>query len=179
MRRRWRFLLMLVMLLLVTGSFLLPAVHWRVIGWIKGEAFYEGRPTSYWAHEMQQWGPPCYAVSTMGGAITYRSDPFWFPQPSWWDQLREQLGGPPPVAISSQPLLVDARDPTAIPVLIELLEHPDNDIRLIAVYALGQIGPDAQVAVPLLLNMIEDGNRPGQEYATTDSLDRLPMVSQE
>lgn len=46
---------MCLMLLLVAVSFMLPAVHWRVIEWAKGEAFYQGRPTSYWKSESQQW----------------------------------------------------------------------------------------------------------------------------
>ncbi|OAI53187.1 hypothetical protein AYO44_16200 [Planctomycetaceae bacterium SCGC AG-212-F19] len=50
-RRRW---LWLCLTLFGAASFMLPAVHWRVIGWVKGEAFYQGRPTSYWAKEIEE-----------------------------------------------------------------------------------------------------------------------------
>lgn len=32
-----------------------PAVHWRVIGCVRGEAFYLRRPTSWWEGELRQW----------------------------------------------------------------------------------------------------------------------------
>jgi hypothetical protein len=46
MKRRWK--LWLALVLAIGGLFSLPAVYWRVIGRVKGEAFYKGRPTSYW-----------------------------------------------------------------------------------------------------------------------------------
>src|ERR1043166_149159 len=53
MKRRWK--LWLSLLILAGSLFALPAVHWRVIGWVRGEAFYQGRPTSYWSMECSQW----------------------------------------------------------------------------------------------------------------------------
>ena len=47
-RRRWRLLLALTLLLLAGGLALVPGVRWPVYGWLRGEAFYQGRPTSYW-----------------------------------------------------------------------------------------------------------------------------------
>jgi len=39
--------------LLLAGTALsLPAMRWRLIGWAKSEAFYAGRPTSYWRREL-------------------------------------------------------------------------------------------------------------------------------
>ena len=38
----------------VLAIFSLPPVYWRVVGWVKGEAFYQGRPTSYWAGRIQE-----------------------------------------------------------------------------------------------------------------------------
>jgi HEAT repeat protein len=46
-----------------------------------------------------------------------------------------------------------------VPVLIELLSHEDAGVRIIAVYALGRIGPDARVAVPAIMSLIEETER--------------------
>jgi hypothetical protein len=39
--------LSLCLTLLLVALLMLPGVHWRLIGWVKGEAFYQGRPTNY------------------------------------------------------------------------------------------------------------------------------------
>jgi hypothetical protein len=49
MKRCLRLCLGLVALLLFGAVLLLPAVRWRIVGWVKGEAFYQGRPTSFWS----------------------------------------------------------------------------------------------------------------------------------
>lgn len=47
MKRRWLLLTCTLLVLLLAGSVLHPAVHWRLVGWYRGEAFYRGRPTSW------------------------------------------------------------------------------------------------------------------------------------
>lgn len=54
---RRRLLLAFVLLLLAGGTLSLPAVHWRLIGWWRGEAFYQGRPTSWWARQLKRDEP--------------------------------------------------------------------------------------------------------------------------
>jgi hypothetical protein len=45
---------------MLTGAVLLlallsPRGRWAVWGWLRGEAFYHGRPTSYWRSRLADW----------------------------------------------------------------------------------------------------------------------------
>src|SRR6476620_4468884 len=52
-RRR---LLFFALLVLVAAAVLIGLEsQCLVTGWLRGEAFYQGRPTSYWAREIGQW----------------------------------------------------------------------------------------------------------------------------
>src|SRR5687768_6652762 len=52
MRRR-SYLLVVLLLFAIFAVWLEPT---RVVwGWLRGEAFYEGRPTSWWAMELNRW----------------------------------------------------------------------------------------------------------------------------
>src|SRR3954470_12842024 len=42
-----------VMAFLVVAAWFEPTCAVR--GWLRGEAFYQGRPTSYWSRELQHW----------------------------------------------------------------------------------------------------------------------------
>src|SRR5580704_14445099 len=53
MTKRRRRLLAALALLTLISVLALPAVHWRLVGWARGEPFWKGRPASYyarWAH---------------------------------------------------------------------------------------------------------------------------------
>jgi hypothetical protein len=54
MTRRWRLWLTLGLLLLLGSLALVPSVRWRVVGWVRGEAFYQGRPTTYWRRQVER-----------------------------------------------------------------------------------------------------------------------------
>ena len=71
-----------------------------VKGWLRGEAFYEGRPTSYWSRELSRWqnvGPFAFLLGTPGRSNTlianetYVSDP-----PARWNPFAEQPDGAAP-----------------------------------------------------------------------------------
>src|SRR5437763_15710605 len=49
MTQRRRRLLVALSLLALLGVLALPGVHWRLVGWWRGEPFYDGRPASYWS----------------------------------------------------------------------------------------------------------------------------------
>src|SRR5262249_5528758 len=51
--RRYCFVLLVCAVLL--AAFAHPAVHWRALGWSRGEASYRGRPTSYWALRIREY----------------------------------------------------------------------------------------------------------------------------
>jgi hypothetical protein len=151
MKRRRRLWLALVLLLFVAASFMLPAVRWRVIGWVKGEAFYEGRPTSYWANEIDEW----LTFQALGQSA------------SWSERFFKAVGldyqrrRPEPVVLG--PLFElskhdgPARDlyrpinAAAIPVLVDLLKDRRESVRQKAVsaffFASDQGDPAIRVAV--------------------------------
>jgi hypothetical protein len=53
--RRRTVLLSVGLLVVVAVVCSLPAVRWRMHGWRHGEAFFQGRPSSYWSHEIRTW----------------------------------------------------------------------------------------------------------------------------
>jgi hypothetical protein len=164
MQRRWRLLLMLVLLLLVAGSFLLPAVHWRVIGWVKGEAFYKGRPTSYWANDFHHWGQTSIGEDQL---ILLDNDfkQTDYAEESWSWRMKDLLG----VETSQEykwPIIL-AGDPATIDVLVGLLRDDRQDVRLLALLALGNLGPQAREAVPVLLDALHDPSQSVRANAAT------------
>ena len=46
--------LALAFLLQVSGLLLIPSVRWPLHGWIRGEAFYQRMPTSWWEKEIEE-----------------------------------------------------------------------------------------------------------------------------
>jgi HEAT repeat protein len=54
MKRRLSILIGFLILAGLCAFYLLPAINYPVVGWWKGEAFFEGRPTSFWAAAFKQ-----------------------------------------------------------------------------------------------------------------------------
>jgi hypothetical protein len=52
-----RICLIAVVLALGAGVFALETSTHIPSGWWRGEAFYRGRPTSYWSKEVRHWRP--------------------------------------------------------------------------------------------------------------------------
>jgi hypothetical protein len=122
MTRRWRIWLGLVLLLLLLGTaFLVPAVRWPVIGWLKREAFYDGMPTSYWRSQIRDYRE---CVIPMGSMIAVQ------PPQTLLNRLRESVGLQP--TYLDQPAIMVAGD-DAVPVLVELLEDDEETMRAEAI----------------------------------------------
>ena len=151
-------------LLLLGAVFIVPAGRYAIIGWLRGESFYQGRPTSYWHSELREWEfhviarpmakwPPewCYGwlCEEKRGLLDRLMDPEW--------QAYEQ---------GLSPLLMG--DPDALPVLMVLLKSEQPAIRHQAVFGLGRIGPQARPALPLLLEMWQHGQN---KIEITDGLE--------
>ena len=51
---------------------------------------------------------------------------------------------------------IDPRAKTAVPALIQTLQHPEAEVRTVAAEALSQIGPDAKEAVDVLALALKD-----------------------
>lgn len=131
-RRRCWLLLLAVVSLTFTGLY--ESVTHVGCGWLRGEAFFEGRPTSWWRRELEcwevhGWGDPrvgIYSRKSIGFVelwerITGMSDHRFF----------EELKGPS--------LLRGGNEAT--PVLRELLHDPSFRVRRFAQIAL-QIEPE-------------------------------------
>jgi len=140
MKLRCRTVLLSVgLLLLVGGTLSLPAVHWRLIGWWRGEAFFQGRPTSWWSRQLEREEPMLpltlyYIHPSMGVRPTA-------PPRSWWQMWKEEY--------VSQSLLTGG-DPAALPVLLELLRADRARVRLAAVYGLENFRSESDEAFQAL-----------------------------
>jgi hypothetical protein len=151
--RRWRVGLVVGLLALLGGAvFVLPPVYWRLAGWARGEAFYEGRPTSYWSREVRErYG------------FMARPDVQW-PLARQWvarseppalDQWLGELGlCAPPLVGYGTPYIQS--DPAAINVLLELLADADPNVRQFACRGIGGVGVEAPAVRPALLEALND-----------------------
>jgi HEAT repeat protein len=158
MKRRWRLWLGLVLLLFVAASFLLPAVRWRVIGWVKGEAFYEGRPTSYWSKEIERSAEEIAPNQTTTIAKS----------PGMIDQLKDFVGIP---RDNSDIPAVLQGDSAAMAVLSELLKDKNPLVRRQVVWAAcGWVmshrhQPDVLAVLPLLSEGLKDSEEQTRWWA--------------
>jgi hypothetical protein len=90
-----------------------------VHGWLRGEAFYDGRPTSYWAAEIQKWEfeiAVCNCLDSWTEGFSRRS-----PWPPWLERIF-------PMPRAEWPRLLDG-DAAGLLVLQELCGDPDGEVR--------------------------------------------------
>jgi len=170
MKPRRRLLLLLLPLLLLGGLLLVPSVRWRLVGWVKGEAFYRGRPTSFWSEllvaDFAANSPassplidrdfPCGWLQAAG--LFTRSSSFspfdLVGTPECIPVCRELLDEkhPPLVRAYAAYSLRDAESETEtiLPVLIELLRDDDWWVQQWARNGLMRMGSRAKAAAPML-----------------------------
>jgi hypothetical protein len=134
-------------LVLVVALLLTPPCCYIISGFLRGESTYQGRPTTYWRE----------ALIAEGRKLEGK--------PRWYDRWLERLGisrpghfvaahagtemsdGLPPVGSAVK---MFGSDPTAVPVLAELLRDKDVRIRSAACHALARSGLTAkQIVFPL------------------------------
>jgi hypothetical protein len=171
MRSPWRLWLGLTLLVLALGAVVLhPAVRWRLIGWARGEDFYQGRPTSWWASEVEM----TYDLQSdkTGGKPTERH---WYAtRPlGWREQVDDFLGNRPPFytsyTLEYDPPLLDG-NPGAFPVLMALLAAGSPKCRCVACRGLSHLGNGAKSSIPSLLLLIaEDESQQVREEAISAS----------
>jgi hypothetical protein len=142
MTRRCKWLISGMALLALAVTISLPAPRWRMIGWWRGEAFYRGRPTSYYRPLCPRDSLPTFNC-------------FGFDHQDNWPWVRKVLGDR--VAgwlVEEENPLLDC-GPDAVPVLVALLKDPDWDVRYAAVWHLWTIQPPAIDALPALRQLRE------------------------
>jgi len=145
-RRRRLFICLTGVAILATAAFYQSAL----IGWWRGEAKYKGRYTNSWRAEMR-----CYDVHVGFDGLGHG---YWDIErkPSKWEKWLSKV-----LPVSFQPKLdspppLQNGDPEAVPVLIELLQTPERNVRILAARGLETIGPPARPVVPVLLTLLED-----------------------
>src|SRR5262249_31716392 len=56
MRKRWLILIPFVILGLLVLAWFFPTAVYLPLGFVRGEATFDGKPTDYWAHALKQEG---------------------------------------------------------------------------------------------------------------------------
>jgi HEAT repeat protein len=131
----------LVLVVSLLAVLTVPAWRGALLGLLRGEAFYAGRPASSWREEI-------YA---------YHHLPF---RPPLYEQVLDKLGlHRPPTVVPRQTFWDLDGDPDAVPVLRTLLRDSDGEIRLTAVAYLSHLDADAAPALPELTEALQDGYR--------------------
>jgi hypothetical protein len=141
-RRRVLLILSAVMVAAIIAAFYQSAL----IGWWRGEAKYKGRYTNSWRAELR-----CYKriFGIVGGGLM---EVHWSYErvPSKWEGWLAEVIPDTSQSKYAESLQLLNGDPAAIPVLVELLQAPETDIRIMAVQAMERLGSEAQDAIPAL-----------------------------
>src|SRR5579862_9823503 len=131
--KRCRLLLVLLLLLPLGGLLLVPSVRWPVYSWLRGEAFYQGMPASWWAEEID------------ANYIELPSIEFDAGIPAMWAKLTpssvyHKLGQrllPAIMSLDGAGEIVEVPllpvDPDALPVLLALLRNQSAKVRRVAI----------------------------------------------
>jgi hypothetical protein len=111
-------------------------------GWLRGEAFFDGRPTSYWAAELAQW-----EIVEIGGGGG-RHWPVYGRRSPWPKWLERYM----PIQKAEWPALLDG-DADASSVLHALCNHPSRHVQFLASSGLdrihnGERGPSFPWSLP-------------------------------
>jgi HEAT repeat protein len=115
MRKRWIVGILIVIAALLALAWIFPTTIYVPVGFVKGEATFDGKPTDYWADALKQEG---------------------------------FLGHKPPPGDAGKTLRQGGA--AAVPVLCEIAQSPDDNLRSEAFTALALMGPEAKGAKPVL-----------------------------
>lgn len=148
LKSRWFWLSSAIFVAVTLAAF--PGSRWPILGWVKGESFYRGRPTSYWRAELQQWSERFYFnADGHGGFLETRG---WYRQPlpeGFWLNKFPWVNR----AVASDKLPLMQGEVEAAQVLADLLADADWQNKRIATLGLGKIGPAAKPQWGLLWNL--------------------------
>src|SRR3954452_3728355 len=148
MRKR-RLILSLVAVAVLFGLVATPSIRWPVVGWARGEPFWHGRPSSYYADRfrtvmrLEEDGRPTFRRPAPGEDWGRKNLPRGITEVIW--------GG------WSLPLMADdPPDTDALPVLRRLLHDPDVRVRWSAASSIVLLREDALPVVPELVALLDD-----------------------
>ena len=132
--RKWPLLLFaLIEALLVLGGVYFEPTY-CVRGWLKGEAEFDGKPTSYWRAELERWSAsPLDIGDSCGGRRLmlnlYSRESSWMER--WLHRWRKKEATNFYELDISGPSILNRRD-EAEPVLRALLDDPSPNVRQLA-----------------------------------------------
>jgi HEAT repeat protein len=158
-----RRLIAVTFFLLVLGGLLaFSPIRIQVVGFFRGENFFQGLPTSYWRQQAVEHGRFRKERSTRewGGLVVV--PPSRSPT-CWTDSLLSVFRM---IAGTEDPdFRVFQGDAAALAVLMDLLRDPEPGIRQSACEGLEEIGPPAAPAVPALIERLIAGEPPVRGHA--------------
>jgi hypothetical protein len=149
---------LLLVAVLACALLALPDVRWPLWGRLRGEAFYRGRPTSYWAERLHPKHVTLYCEhpgpdpmhTPLRVSVGVSPPPWW----RWTNALRRDLGlSPAPPHLE---VVLDERDQAgAVPVLVALLKE-DDEAAETCVYLLTVVRTDSgdRAVVPALVQAL-------------------------
>lgn len=159
--QRKRLLVLGILPLLAVVALLFPSIRWKAFGWLAGETFYQGMPTSYWCDQARTCDSfplavrHTYCRNTADDSTLRQALQVLFGSNDW---------------PADHPLL--RGDPASVPVLSELLHDDDPHVKIIAARGLGNVGPGARSAVPELQRELHHQWGAVRQFAT-DALRRI------
>jgi hypothetical protein len=134
-----------------------------LFGWLSGEACYRGLPTRYW-----RWR--CQCRDEASARLQRQMEGDYGPPPSqletflqrkgiydWHDELRDPFSRNPDERQRKD-------DPEALPVLIQLLDDEDGEIRSAAIHTIWGL-EGAEKAIPALTRLLERETDPHNRFA--------------
>jgi hypothetical protein len=123
-----------LLIIALAAVFLIPPIRVALMGLLRGEAFFEGKPTSYWR---QQW------IREQGNER----------KPSYFDKILGVFG----VQSAEADYIPAATSAEAIPVLRELLKDGDLNVRTYAADYLVWHGNRSQEVADVVFEALRDG----------------------
>jgi HEAT repeat protein len=139
MIKSWRFRLALFLVLILAGIWIVPVSRWGIIGYLKREHFYQGRPTSYWRSQIEAYFGPT----------------------TFFHRLLLRLGVHERIV---RPSILGPK-PAAVPVFIELVKDGNDYVSEQAILALAATGPAAEDAIPSLNEALRGENHSNRKAA--------------
>ncbi|MBI3409867.1 MAG: hypothetical protein HY040_16130 [Planctomycetes bacterium] len=147
MKRKYIVTCLLLMAAVAFGIWLDPT---RVVwGWLRGEAFYKGRPTSWWRLELSRWE----SVDTGDFIAPNHPIKAWLRKPTWLETLVFKTDPKKTLTYSINERYEWAED--ANPMLRKLLTAPEKNVRDIS--AEGLWGRRSQLTVEDLVDVLDAG----------------------
>jgi HEAT repeat protein len=158
MKRRW-WLILLVVVALATAVVILEPTR-TVLGYLRGEPFFDGRSASYWAGQLRDPAPDVQ-VKTRAKLTDPAAAPVLI---DLLQRHRDTAWSGAEVRWLSAEILGRIGDEAegAVAALTEALHDRDPHVRAVAVHALGIVGPGAVVSVPSIIELVSsDSDRLG------------------